>query len=86
MTWPSDLGLLKNCFIKVGTVAHTFDPGTWEAEEGGSWVPGQPGLYIQFKDNQGYIMKKPYLEKTIQTKKPNTYSMNFGTKQRNNFL
>jgi hypothetical protein len=38
-----------------GTVAHAFNPSTWEAEAGGflssrpdwstKWVPGQPGLY-----------------------------------------
>ena len=45
-------------FLKVfspGMVAHTFNPGTREAEAGGflssrlawstKWVPGQPGLY-----------------------------------------
>jgi hypothetical protein len=29
---------------KVGLVAHTCHPSTWEAEAGGSRVPGQPGL------------------------------------------
>jgi hypothetical protein len=27
-----------------GVVAHAFNPSTWEAEAGGFWVRGQPGL------------------------------------------
>jgi hypothetical protein len=32
-------------FVRPGTVAHTYKPSTWEAEAGGPWVPGQPGLH-----------------------------------------
>jgi hypothetical protein len=32
-------------------VVHIYNPSTWEAEEGGSSVQGQPGLYNNFKAN-----------------------------------
>ena len=42
-------------------VTHTFNPSTWEAEAGGFWVRGQPGLQNEFQDSQGYT-EKPCLE------------------------
>jgi hypothetical protein len=54
-------------------VVHTFNPSTWEAEEGGflslrparstQWVPGQPGLYretLSWKTKRGWGEKKIY--------------------------
>jgi hypothetical protein len=42
--------------LKNSQVAHAFSPGTGEAETDGSlWVWGQPGLYRDFQDSQGYI-------------------------------
>ena len=40
----------------------TSNPSTQEAEAGGSGVQGQPGLYSEFQDSQGYIMR-PCLKK-----------------------
>lgn len=38
----------KNMVQKLGVVAHTFNPRTWEAEVGGSMgVQGRPGLQIE---------------------------------------
>jgi hypothetical protein len=31
--------------LEPGMVVHAFNPSTWEAEAGGSRVPGQPELY-----------------------------------------
>lgn len=42
--------------------AHSFNPSTWETEEGESLSSGQPALKSEFQDNQGY-QKKAYLEK-----------------------
>jgi hypothetical protein len=49
-------------------VAHTFNPSTWEAEAGGFFVRGQPGLQSEFQDSQGYT-EKPCLEKEKERKK-----------------
>jgi hypothetical protein len=39
-------------------VTHAFNPGTWEAEAGGSLqIRGQPGLQSDFQDSQGYTEK-----------------------------
>jgi hypothetical protein len=45
-----------------GVVAHAFNPSTWEAEAGGFWVRGQPGLESEFQDSQGST-HKPCLKK-----------------------
>jgi hypothetical protein len=37
----------KKVVIKPGTVAHTCDSSTWEAEAGGSQGSGQPGLHSE---------------------------------------
>jgi hypothetical protein len=47
-------------------VAHTFNPGTWEAEAGRAlWVQGHPILQSEFQESQGYI-EKPCVKKTKQ--------------------
>lgn len=37
-----------------GTAAHVFNPGTQEAEAGGS-LSSRPGLHSELQDNQDYI-------------------------------
>lgn len=37
----------------LGTVAHTFNPSPQDAEL--CWVRGQPGVYSEFQDSQGYV-------------------------------
>jgi hypothetical protein len=51
-----------------GVVVHAFNPSTWEAEAGGFWVRGQPGLQSEFQDSQNYT-EKPCLKKQQQQKK-----------------
>ena len=36
---------------EAGGGGATFTPGTWEAEAGKLWVPGQPGVQSDFQDN-----------------------------------
>lgn len=41
----------------MGMVSHAYNPGTWEAETGGSQkIHGQPGLHSQFQA-WGYIAR-----------------------------
>jgi hypothetical protein len=44
-------------------MAHTFNPGTWEAEAG-VFLISRPAWSIEFQDSRGYT-EKPYLEKKI---------------------
>lgn len=48
-------------------VMHTFDPNTWEAEEGSSLgVQGQPGLHRELQGSQGETVpqnKRKYFQK-----------------------
>jgi hypothetical protein len=67
-------------FSKLGVVAHTFNPSTWEAEAGDFWVQGQPGLQSEFQDSQGYT-EKPYLEKQKTTNKQQQQNQLFSTMQ-----
>jgi hypothetical protein len=41
----------------MGVVVHNCDPSTWEAEAGGSQVPGHSGPY-----NKTYLKKKNKLK------------------------
>jgi hypothetical protein len=53
----------------MAVVTHDFNPGTWEAEEGGAQgVRGQPDLQSEFQDSQGYT-EKPCLQKPKERKK-----------------
>ena len=47
-------------------VPAAFNPGTQEAEAGGSLSSGQPGLKSEFQDSQGYT-GRPCLRKTTTT-------------------
>jgi hypothetical protein len=38
-------------------VAHTFNPSTQEAEEGGSLVSSRPAWSTEFQDSQDYTEK-----------------------------
>jgi hypothetical protein len=38
-------------------VLHNCNPSTWEAEAGGLWVWGQPGLYSKFQASLEYILR-----------------------------
>jgi hypothetical protein len=49
-------------------MVHAFNPSTWEAEAGGFWVWGQPGLQSEFQDSQGYTVK-PCPEKKQKKRK-----------------
>jgi len=50
-------------------VSDTFNPSNGEAEAGGSlWMSGQPGLYILFQANQGYLVR-PCLKKWRKERK-----------------
>jgi hypothetical protein len=60
-------------------VAHAFNPNTWEADAGGFWVQGQPGLQSEFQDSQGYT-EKPCL-KTKQNKTKQNKTKQNKTKQ-----
>ena len=51
-------------------VVHSFNPGTQEAEEGGSLGSRLPGPQNEFQDSQGYA-EKPCLEKTKQNSNNN---------------
>jgi hypothetical protein len=54
---------LKYQWCARGSVVHTFNSSTPEAEAGGSlWVQGQPGLQSEFQDSYNYI-ERPCLEK-----------------------
>jgi hypothetical protein len=37
--------------------AHALNPSSLEAEAGGSFIQGQPGLQREFQDSQGYTEK-----------------------------
>jgi hypothetical protein len=47
--------------VKLGVVAHTFNPSTREAEAGGFLRFLRPGLQSELQDSQGYT-EKPCLE------------------------
>ena len=38
-------------------VPHAFDSSPQEAEAGGSLDQGQPDLYSEFQDNEGYVVR-----------------------------
>lgn len=45
----SQVGNLKTKYVEPCMVAHTFNPGTWEAEaDGALWAGGLPGLHSKF--------------------------------------
>jgi hypothetical protein len=53
--------------LKLRVVANTCNPSNWEAEVGGSWVEGQPGLHSKIlsqkekkilKDNKNFDNSK----------------------------
>lgn len=49
-------------------VTHAFIPSTQDAEAGESMlIPGQSGLYLELKGNQGY-MGRPCLKHTKESK------------------
>jgi hypothetical protein len=41
---------------------NVYNPSTWEAEAGGSFLSSRPAWSTEFQDSQDYI-KKPYLKK-----------------------
>jgi hypothetical protein len=63
-------------------VAHTFNPSTWEAEEGGymssrpawstKWVPGQSGLHRKSLSRKNKNKQNKTNKKTITTTKNQT--------------
>jgi hypothetical protein len=54
---------------KLGVVAHTFNPSTWEAEAGGFLSSGQPGLQSEFQDRETLSQKtKKQKQKQNKTK------------------
>lgn len=56
--------------LKLGTVAHAFNPTTQKAEPSQSRVQGQPGSYSEFQEG----LEKPCLEKTkIKNKRANIF-------------
>jgi hypothetical protein len=44
-------------------MVHACNPSTWEAETRGLQVPGQPGLYSQFKTSLSYWVCSPAARK-----------------------
>jgi hypothetical protein len=40
-----NIHFLLKIYPEVSVVVHSYNPSTQENEEGGSWVPGQPGLH-----------------------------------------
>ena len=54
---------LKNIFSKLSVVVYSCNPSTWEAEAGGSQVPGQPQLLSEALSN----LVTPYFQ--IKNKK-----------------
>lgn len=60
LTFPShgDVGLgeaFKEGMYKLGVVAPTYNPNTWEIEAGRSSVQGQPPLHSEFKSSLGHV-------------------------------
>jgi hypothetical protein len=55
--------------LQPGSVAHVFNPSTWEAEAGG-FLSSTPAwsTKVKFQDSQGYT-EKPCLEKPKKKKK-----------------
>lgn len=51
--------IFKKFLFKLGTVVHTFNPSSWEAEVNGSL--NQPDLQSKIQDGQG-TTEKPCLE------------------------
>ena len=60
--------------VKLGVVAHTFNPSTREAEAGGFLRFLRPGLQSEFQDSRGYT-EKPCLETNKQTNKKMSYGL-----------
>jgi hypothetical protein len=47
---------------KPGAVVHAYNPSTLEAEAGGPWVWGQPGLYNKIQSQKNKKKNKPYID------------------------
>ena len=45
-------------FKEVGVVVYTYNPNTWEAEAGGSQVPGQLGFHSKTNNNEQEEMRQ----------------------------
>jgi hypothetical protein len=59
--------------VKLGMVAHAFNPKLGRQRQANFWVRGQPGLQSEFQDSQDYTEKpcldKKQKQKTKQNKK-----------------
>jgi hypothetical protein len=78
LVWPD---LIRNYSLKLGVLAHTFNPSTWEAEAGGflsskpawsiEWVPRQPGLHRETLSRKKKKRKKERKRKKLLTENKN---------------
>lgn len=52
---------------KLGMVAPTYTPSTWESEAGGSVVQGRPLISGEFESSLGHV--RPWLKNQLTRKK-----------------
>ena len=57
-------------------MVHTFDSSILEAEAGGLWVWGQPGLQREFEVSQNCYTEKPFLKNKKNENKNKLHTSN----------